>query len=129
MESIIEGLPELEAKLNKLALSVQGRLLLRAVKSGAEPIRAEAGREAPRGATLRLSRSQIISIAQSESNAFYVAARIGPSRKAFYGLFQEEGTAFHPPQAFLGPSFASRHGEAIAIVRQEFADSVNQAVR
>lgn len=126
--NIIEGLPEFEAKLNKLALSVQGKLLLRAAKFGAEPIREEAAREAPRR-TQRLSKGQIISMAQGESNAFRAVARIGPSRKVFWGLFQEEGTAFHPPQAFLGPSFAAKHKEALVIVRVIFIDTVNKAAR
>jgi len=46
--------------------------------------------------------------------------------KVFYGLFQEIGTAFQTPQAFLGPSFRVRHAEAIAIVSKQFVDSINK---
>lgn len=103
----IQGLEQFEKKLKTLDLSVQRKGLTKAVKAGAELIRQQSSdnvRSQGLVLTGRLEDRQIVSIAAADSNAYYVLARIGPARDAFYGGFGEWGTIFQAETPFLQPA-------------------------
>ena len=102
--AVIQGIEQLEAKLKKLPLALQRKVLTDAVKQGGEIIRQGAANAAP-VLTGQLAANEIISVVASESNAYYVLIRIGPRRKNFYGIFEEFGTSHQQAEPWLGPSY------------------------
>lgn len=120
----LEGIDQLDAKLKRLTLEVERKCLQRATKDGAEVIRAEMGRTAPK-LTGHLSERIIISVVASESNAYYTLVRIGPARDAFYGQFDEFGTAHQTAEPFVHPSFENKKSEALEIAANNFREAVN----
>jgi len=122
--AVLQGLEELERKLDALELTLQRKLLLQAAKAGAELVREEAARNVAFG-TGRSSREQIISAVASESNAKEAVVRVGPSKDAFYDLFLEIGTAHQAPQPYLEPAYDARKDEALDVMAAMFIDAVN----
>ncbi len=122
----VRGLDELLKKLDLLPYAVSKLVVARALRKGAEPIRAEAEHEAPR-LSGRLQREEVIAV--GEQTATEAIAKIGPSRKAFYGLFQEFGTAHQTPQKFLEPAFESKVSEATDVIGKELAAGIEKAMR
>lgn len=47
---------------------------------------------------------------------------VGPTTKAFHGLFQEFGTAFHAAHPFLRPAFDSNWRRALDVIIQRTAE-------
>jgi HK97 gp10 family phage protein len=125
----IRGIEQLEAKLHKLSLVGQRKVLQKALKKGAEVIRQEAELRAPRGETGTLAREQIISVSQGDSAADQATVKIGASMKGFYGLFQELGTIHHVAQPFLEPALESKKDEAIHNASDILKDEIDKAVR
>lgn len=111
-EFVIEGMPELEAKLKALERVAQKQILMDAVKEGAELIRASAEERAPRD-TGQLAESIMFTLAGGDNIATEVTAKIGPRKSAFYGIFQEFGTAHHAPQPFLQPAMDEQRENAV----------------
>lgn len=124
MATII-GLKELEQKLKKLDLAVQSKELMKAAKAGGEIIRDAMEQRAPRD-TGRLAAGEIVSALPSQSNAYVATVRIGPSRKVFWGLFQEFGTAHMAAQPFVLPAFEATKDEALALASREFKTAVER---
>lgn len=56
-----------------------------------------------------------------------VVAYVGPTPRAFHGLFQEFGTYRHGPQAFLRPAFDSDSRSFIQRLGVEMSDEINKA--
>lgn len=52
---------------------------------------------------------------------------VGPTTKAFYGMFQEFGTRNHGPQPFLRPAFDSRAPRALDTIRDDLATEIEKA--
>jgi HK97 gp10 family phage protein len=50
------------------------------------------------------------------ADEFQAAVAVGPSKLAFYGIFQEYGTVEHPAQAFGRPAFDGSRDEALQIL-------------
>ncbi len=122
----IRGLDQFLKKLDALPYAVSKLVVARALRKGAEPIRGEAEREAPHR-TGELQREEVIAV--GEQTATEAIAKIGPSRKAFYGLFQEHGTAHQTPQKFLEPAFEAKVSEATDAIGQELAAGIEKAMR
>lgn len=123
----IQGLEQFEARVFALDLAVQRKVLTKSVKSGAELIRAAASRNVIlQGLVLTgtLAEREVISVATSQSNAFYVLARIGPSRDAFYGRFPEFGTIYESEKPFLEPAFEETKDAALAECSRIFKEVV-----
>jgi HK97 gp10 family phage protein len=121
MSETIEGLEDFEAKLKALEFAVQKESLIAAVKAGAEIIRAEAEARAPRR-TGTLAEEEMITVV--ESTAFEVVAKIGPSKEAFYGLFQELGTAHMTAHPFLLPAAEDKKQEALDAAGKVLKDKI-----
>jgi len=128
-EFSIAGMSEFLDALNQLDYTKQKKVLMKAVREGAEPIRIEAGNRAPRGETGNLSESQMVTAAGQDSDINEVSVKIGPEIDAFYGLFQELGTAFAPAQSFLLPAFEDKLGEAQELIGQILWNEIVKATR
>ncbi len=122
--AVIQGLEQFEAKMKTLPLIVQRKVLVAAVKDAGEIIRQGAQDDAP-VLTGHLSAGEVISVVASQSNAYYVLIRIGPSRKVFYGIFPEHGTAYMEAEPWLEPSFENRtKALALARVSKAFKEAI-----
>lgn len=119
----LRGMPELREALKRLGSALKMEVIQEALMKGAEPIRAAAAQKAPRR-TGTLA-EEMIAAHSTEWGRYArgareaVAVRIGPSKKAFYGKFQELGTRRHAAQPFLRPAFDERKDEAMGIIRDE----------
>src|SRR5690606_13750740 len=78
-----------------------------ALLAGAEPIREDAVRRAPRR-TGFLAGHIITEPVKGRTDQVV----IGPTKDAFYGLFQELGTSHHRAQPFLRPALEAKKDEA-----------------
>lgn len=109
----LEGADELNKALAKLENKPKGHALREATEDGAEVIRSEAARNAPRDTgvlqeniedqthRLQIGRAQI---------------DIGPARKAFYGRMIELGTSKMSAKPFLRPAFDTKKDDAIKAI-------------
>jgi len=111
----LEGADELNEALRRLSDRASGELLRQAADAGAEVIRAEAERIAPRDTGVlasniedRAIRRQMIGRAQID---------IGPTREAWYARFVEIGTSRMQAKPFLRPAFDAKKDEAVRAVR------------
>lgn len=114
MAEIFKNAAALEQKFKEHGYAVQRQLLTQATRAGAEVIQIRAEALAPRR-TGHLAESELIRIDSSQSNAAEVVAKIGPDKSAFYGLFQEFGTAFMPAQPFLNPALEQVGDKALEV--------------
>lgn len=124
----IEGLDELLKKLDQLPLSAAKLYIARALRKGAEPIREEAANRAPRGDGAPHLADTMITVI-SEQTATGATARVGPSKRGFYGLFQEIGTSHHRAQPFLLPAYYAKVDEAVTIIGKELSESIEKEMR
>lgn len=121
----LAGFPELKRDFEKLDYSKQEKVLSKIAREMAEPIRGRAGELAPI-LTGTLSRNIIISGAGQKNDRFSVTVLIGPSVKAFWGLFPEIGVPRKQP--FLDPAFTQESDRAIATGAKLFSDHINKAM-
>ena len=120
--AVIQGLEQLDAKLAELERTVRRKMLVVALKEAAEITRAQASALAP-VRTGRLKEHEIISVSQqSDSNTAVV--RVGPDRSAFYGLFEELGTAHSTPDPFLEPAYDETRADVLAKMSELFIEAV-----
>lgn len=123
----IEGLDELLSKLDGLDSLVKSKnAIARSLRAGAEPIRARAEELAPYE-TGRLKESMMITV--GDQTATGAIAKIGPSRKGFYGTFDEFGTSHMAAHPFLKPAYDEKIDEATRIVGETLAAEIEKAVR
>src|SRR5262245_16626103 len=96
----ITGLDELLAAFTALPEAVRVNVLQDVCLAGAQVIQAGASARAPRltGALAADIRIDMELIAEG------FVAKIGPSKRSFYGLFQEKGTKHQPAYPFLKPA-------------------------
>ncbi len=128
---VIRGIEELDAKLRDLDRSVQAKALMSSLKEHAEITRARAADLAPVGDPSegdphagRLKAHEDIATVPSLSSSKVAVVRVGPRLDAFYGLFQEIGTAHHVAQPFLEPAFEETKDEVLS----KIADTFKQAL-
>lgn len=122
-DETIQGLQDLLKKMDDLPLVLKKTLIVRALRKGAEPIRAEAERRAPWD-TGGLAESMMITV--SDQTAEGAIAKIGPSRKEFHGGFNEFGTAHMAAQPFLRPAFDEMQAEALRILGEDLAEGIER---
>ena len=106
MRMHFSGGEQLARTLAKLPQRTSRRVQLEALKDAAEPMARTASDLAPRrpGAP-DLADNIIVMGARGADTGGLPAATYGPTRAFFYGYFQEFGTKFHAPNAFMRPSF------------------------
>jgi HK97 gp10 family phage protein len=125
MPEIFRDFNALAKQFEDLSYSVQKKVLVKAAKAGAQVIRDEAERLAPK-LTGELAKNEIVTIAGTGSNAAEVVVKIGPDKKHFYGLFQELGTAHQPAQPFLEPALESQRDAALNAARDVLAEEIDK---
>ena len=135
MSETVEGLQELFAKLDALPLHVGKILIARALREGAEPIRAQAANMAPDDPETSESRirdnMKTIVVAQTATEAL---ARIGPVsrdsdlRVSEAALAAEYGTVHESARPFLRPAFDERVKEASQIIAEVLGDEIDKAM-
>jgi HK97 gp10 family phage protein len=124
----ISGFPALYEDFKKLDWSKRRPVMRKALKQAAEPIRQRAGELAP-VLTGTLSRNIIVSGAGLKNDANVVSVLIGPSTKAFWGLFQEAGYGPGDPQPFLDPAFRQEEDRAIESMADILSDEIQKSMR
>lgn len=113
----LEGGVELAKALSGLSARVSMRLVRESLVEGAEPMRARMEQLAPVGdPPTHLKDQMVISAARDVAiDARETAIAVGPTRKGFYGSFQELGTAHQAAQPFAAPAFDQTWRESLAI--------------
>ncbi|MDX1388471.1 MAG: HK97 gp10 family phage protein [Acidobacteriota bacterium] len=122
----VDGLKEINRKLQRLPAHVRGRHMAAALMRGAEPIRRDAEANAP-VLSGNLSRGMQKDVEETEPTHAVVA--VGPEEEDFYGIFQELGTKYHAAQPFLEPAFDANARKAIDIVADDLGRRVERAAR
>jgi HK97 gp10 family phage protein len=98
------GLTALSARFEMLDESVKGEIASRATEAMAEETRMLASANAPvRTGKLRSD----ITIGEEEREEGKTFRKVGITKDAFYGLFQEFGAGNSPAQPFLRPALES----------------------
>lgn len=124
IEFNVYGFPQMYEDLQKLDYSRQKVVLLRAVRAGGAVIRDRMAQLAPRD-TGRLSDNIMMTTAGNRADIGSVQLDIGPSMSAFYGGFQELGTAHHPAQQFIDPAFDQTEDQALSAIAQTLAENIS----
>ena len=121
---------DLAANLKKLPAAVSWDVQVKALVAGAEPIREEAGMMAPRdedaGPPHLADRIAIEVLPDEESNGV-PSVIIGPTRKVFYGFFQEFGYGPGPAQPFMRPAFDQHVQDSLKIVQSHLWAALEKA--
>jgi len=108
---VISGLEQFKRDLEQIDFSKRKDTLVKAVLKAAEPIRDDASTGAPVD-TGFLSRNIVIQEDKKNSDSLSsVVVDVGATSRAFYGFFQEFGTAFQQAQPFLQPAIDSNESE------------------
>lgn len=118
-----KGLEAFKRDLEQLDLSKRRSALVAAALKAVEPIQEDASADAPVD-TGRLSREIIIKEDKKNNDLTSVSVDVGASAKAFYGFFQEYGTAFMTAQPFLEPAVERNTSE----VESSLAELIDQEI-
>jgi HK97 gp10 family phage protein len=110
----LEGFTELNRKLQELESKAAGDTLAKATEVGAEIVRAEAERLAPKGDTGVLKES--IAYRPGRLQVGRAQMDVGIGRDAFYGMFHERGSSKMPARPFLRPALINKADEAVAAI-------------
>lgn len=125
MAEIIEGFAAFEQKLRELELSMQRKALIEVAKAGAQIVLDEAKRLAPRD-TGALAEGMTMRVSGRESDINEGTVDVGPSKKTFYGSFQEFGTSHSRVQAFLGPALETSRERVTQVMQDEMLHIVDK---
>lgn len=125
----------LTASLAKLPTAVNRTVQVAALKAGAEPMRADAESRAPydpEGGAPHL-KSEIVIAVPTESQLAATGNEtavvwVGPTKRAFWGLFQEFGYGPGPAQPFMRPAFDTQQRTAFGIIQARLWASIRAVV-
>ncbi len=105
----LTGLDDLLKELNALSERIAARAENKALREGAEILRAAISKRAPRR-TGRLSKSiEKSNVKRSKEGVKYI--EVGPNRSAFYGVFLEFGTSTIRAKPFMAPALEEKRDE------------------
>lgn len=113
-----EGGKELDAALKSLSTRVSRKIQREALYDAAEPMRRAMAAKAPRGDPRPPNLKDTLTISDAREEGAQAVA-VGPSKAAWYGSFQEFGTANHPAQPFARPAFDEKAETALQILARE----------
>lgn len=113
-----DGGVELARALGELPRRVSLPIQKAALIEAAEPMRVRMSELAPHepGAPDLRESMRISPVPVRGDDRRETAVKVGPSRDAFYGLFQEFGTAHHGAQPFARPAFDAVAPESLRIL-------------
>lgn len=106
----LTGVNELRRAFRQLPKRTGERVLRNTARAGARVIQSEIKDQAPRQSGEL--QSEII-IRQDKSRKDAVVFAVGPSTKAFHGMFQEFGTVHQPANPFVRRALALAEGRAL----------------
>lgn len=110
---------EMAKFLSELPERASRNIQRQALRAAAEPMREDMARLAPyEPGAPDLRESMTISNARA-NDALYdteVAVAVGPSKRGFYGIFQEFGTVHHGAQPFARPAFELNITKSLSIL-------------
>jgi len=109
---------QLTSKMGKAAL-------VEAVKAGAEIIRVDASARAPKKTGFL---SKHIDKRVSERKTGQVTVDVGPTKKAWYGLFPELGTKHFPASPYLRPAIDENQDRVVAAVKSRLNQELIKVV-
>jgi|SRR5579863_1499575 len=108
----IEGLDELEQKLRDETKKVAVATLRRASKDAASIWEVAIAARAP--ALTGFLRTQITMSSKAKGgDEGKITVMVGPSKKAYYGIFQEFGTRYMRAKPFMRPAFEETKDEVL----------------
>lgn len=110
----LRGAKELLQKFKQLEDSIAGATLEKAALAGAEIVREDASRRAPRR-TGNLAKNIVTETAEKSRTKAVV--NVGPNKKAWYGRFVELGTSKMAPKPYLMPAFEANKRKAEQVIR------------
>lgn len=119
----IEGLDAFKAQLDRLDFGKRQEVLEKSGLEIVEPLRRQASLNAPRD-TGFLAENIFAVIEKKSTSIDSLTVLVGPGKKAFYGIFQEYGTAHHPAQEFLGPALEDTADE----IQDNFGDVLQREI-
>jgi HK97 gp10 family phage protein len=127
----IKGLKELDAALRALPDEMQAAPVRAGLKAGAKVLADGMSMRAPRdqdreGVTLA---EEIVTATRVSNTKGTAVAQIGPSKAAFYGFFQEFGTAHHVAQPFMRPTIDLDGQIAVAAYAVHMKAGIERAVK
>lgn len=126
MSVTIKGMATLERRLRALSDNARGELLRKAVLEGAEIIRDEAERLAPK----RTGRGAAGIKTTAKASGSRATAEIGYDKKEAWHLrFAELGTKHHSAQPHLRPAIDTKKGEAVQAVGLSLKLGIDRARR
>ena len=120
----LEGMDEILDRLKELgqrAAPAENK----AIYAGAEIVRDNASRRAPRSSEAKehLADNIVISEPKQDENGKYV--EVGPKAPFFYGKFLEYGTSKMTARPFMGPAQAESKKQALETIRQTLKAGLN----
>ncbi|SRR6266481_3203201 len=125
----IEGLEELEQKLQQLAPDIAKRAVRKSVRAGIEVFQEAISENAPRH-TGHLAESINIKLSVTGGDRDDTTGGIigitGPSKDAFYGVFQEYGTAREPAQPFVAPAYEENKDKVVEVFVETLKDELER---
>lgn len=120
----ITGLKALEQKLRDEPKNVAKRTLRRAAKDASEIWENAISERAP--AMTGFLRSQITMSSKAKGgDEGSLQVIVGPSKKAYYGIFQEFGTRFQKANPFMRPAFESTKDEVLNTFVEDLKHELN----
>lgn len=119
------GIIQLERRLVNLSRSMPESVLRKATLNGAEPILQSARNHAPRDTGFLSDKGIQVAIVEADNK--HADAAIGLIPEAFYGKFQELGTAHMRPHPFLRPAFDEQKSQAERGVKEVLGDHIRTA--
>lgn len=120
------GHNELLKNMENLSEEVRNRAKKEAIMAAAEVVKEEASRRAPVD-TRKLKDSIIIQTV--EDNELVTEAKVGPNKKAFYGMFVEYGTRRVKAQPFLRPAFDENQDKIHEVITEKLGQAIAKAVK
>jgi HK97 gp10 family phage protein len=127
----IEGLKELDRKLQELPDDLQRKVLRDALKAGADPILTDAKASAPvKTGALRASLRATASRSRKHGVTVQVITKDGFFKgEQFYGAFLEYGTRFIKARAFIAGAFDKNKHRALGLITRSIASGLVRAAR
>lgn len=128
----VTGLAELERNLKALPDRVAKKVLRSAMRSGANIVKKEAQRRAPRGDSPDspfLAEHIIVRTPKRRapsSRKFAVLVLVRPGRGAAYGLPLEFGTQTMAPRPFLRPALEAAAPQALAKIKRQVGRGIER---
>ncbi len=118
----LEGMDELIKQINAIGERVATRAENKALREGAEILRQEISRRAPRK-TGKLAENIVKSGVKTKDGVKHI--EVGPSKEVFYGLYQEFGTTKMTARPFIAPALSEKRSEIFGtmagVLREELA--------